>query len=109
MDVYVPKALRDAAELVYTHGEALDVSARLDLIAKLNTAPPARTERAVRELLKEEVAPDAQVRALKKLVDESGLQPATPPPDLPAVEEYDIRLVAWMAIDVDQEDANASA
>ena len=44
----VPKALRDAAQLVYEHGTILGVEDQQDLLARLNTSPSARTQRSVR-------------------------------------------------------------
>ncbi len=95
----VPKALREAAELVYEHGEALTPEERDDLLARLNTRPGARIEKAVRELVRAgEDAPARKVRRLRELVREAGLQPARIPDPLPPIAREDIHLVVWTAV-----------
>ncbi len=98
----VPKALRDAAQLVYEHGTILGVEDQQDLLARLNTSPSARTQRSVREILNSEGPPESKVQRLGTLADQEGLQAATPPPDLPAITLADVRLVAWMAVQAGQ-------
>ena len=98
----VPKALRDAAQLVYEHGTILGVEDQQDLLARLNTSPSARTQRSVREILNSEDPAESKVQRLEALAAQEGLQAATPPPDLPAITVADIRLVAWMAVQAGQ-------
>ena len=94
----VPKALRDAAELVYEHGQHLGTKSQQDLLARLNTIPPARTQRAVRQLMNTDQQPSTKVLALQKLIEEEGVQRAEAPPSLPDVDPDEIRLVTWMAV-----------
>ena len=94
----VPKALRDAAKLVYENGQHLGMEAQQDLLARLNTIPPARTVRAVRQLMNTEQQASTKVLALLKLIEEEGVQPAEAPPTLPEVDPEEVRLVAWMAV-----------
>lgn len=94
----VPRALRDAVHMVYEHGGALGLEAQNDLLRRLNTSPPARTVRAVRQLLNEDVKPEVLVNRLVTLVEEEGLQPAVAPPSLPQVSKDEVRLVVWMAV-----------
>ena len=56
----VPKALRDAAQLVYEHGTILGVEDQQDLLTRLNTSPSARTQRSVRGILNSEDPPGEQ-------------------------------------------------
>ncbi len=93
----VPKALRDAATLVYEHGQHLGVQDQSDLLQRLNTSPPARTVRAVRQLLNTDQQASTKVTALKKLIESEGIQPAEAPPQLDEIDPAEIRLVTWMA------------
>ena len=95
----VPKALREASELVYEHGEALTPEERDDLLDRLNTRPGPRMEKAVRELVRsEEDGPARKVLLLWDLVREAGLQPARIPDPLPPIDRDDIHLVVWTAV-----------
>ena len=95
----VPKALREAAELVREHGEALTPADRDDLLKRLNTRPGPRLEKAVRELVRaEDDRPARKVTKLRDLALESGMQPARPPDPLPPVTLDDIHLVVWTAV-----------
>ena len=101
----VPKALRDAAELVYEHGQHLGTKSQQDLLARLNTIPPARTQRAVRQLMNTDQQPSTKVLALQKLIEEEGVQRAEAPPSLPDVDPDEIRLVTWMAVSAVEEES----
>ena len=103
----VPKALRDAAHLVYEHGTVLGLEAQQDLLSRLNTSPPARTQRAVREILNNDDPAETKAQRLHALATEEGLQPATPPPDLPVISSDEIRLVTWMAVQAGHHPASA--
>ena len=95
----IPKALREASELVYEHGEALTPEERDDLLDRLNTRPGPRMEKAVRELVRsEEDGPARKVLLLRELVREAGLQPARIPDPLPPIDRDDIHLVVWTAV-----------
>lgn len=91
--------MRDAATLVYEHGGTLGIEQQGDLLARLNTSPGARTTRAIRAVLNADVIPESKIADVKRIIDDASIQPATPPPDLPAINQDDIRLVAWMAVD----------
>lgn len=95
----VPKALREAAEMVHEHGDVLTTDDRDYLLERLNTRPSSRIEKAVRELVRsEEEGPSAKIRRLRRLVDEAGLQPPQIPDPLPPIARDDIHLVAWCAV-----------
>jgi hypothetical protein len=98
----VPKALRDAAQLVYTDGNALSVEDQQELIERLNTNPPVRIQREVRQILNSEDTEDIQLWSILELLRHAGIEAATPPPDLATIAEHDIRLVAWMAVSVEE-------
>ena len=95
----VPKALREAAEMVHEHGDVLTTEDRDYLLERLNTHPGSRIQKAVREMVRsEEEGPSAKIRRLRRLVDEAGLQPPQIPDPLPPIDLDDIHLVAWCAV-----------
>lgn len=95
----VPKALREAAEMVHEHGDVLTTEDRNYLLERLNTHPGGRIQKAIREIVRsEEKGPSAKIRRLRALVDEAGLQPPQIPDPLPPIARDDIHLVAWCAV-----------
>ena len=94
----VPKALREAAEMVHEHGDFLTAEDRDYLLERLNTHPGSRIQKAVRELVRSEEGPSAKIRRLRALVDEAGLQPPQIPDPLPSIARDDIHLVAWSTV-----------
>ncbi len=93
----IPKALREAANLIADHGEKLG-SEQEDLYQRLNSVPPRRVERRIREILNGDHLPDEAVRLIKEIADNENLKSPTPPPNIKEVHPAEIRLVAWMAI-----------
>lgn len=95
----VPKALRDASELVATAGGAvLSPQEQRELLDRLNCAPPARVQREFRALLNQSSSPADKVRAVKQLAEEAGLQPVKVADPLDFLEPPDVHLIAWMAV-----------
>ncbi len=95
----VPKAFRDASELLHRHGdEVLGVNELAKLIACFNTVPSARVQRDVRGILNTDEPRTVQVERLRDLAKDLGLQPPEPVRLLPAVEEEEVHLIAWMAV-----------
>ena len=95
----VPKAFRDAIELLHRHGaEVLSADEQRWLVACFNTVPTPRTQRVVRQILNTDVAVTDQVRRLQEVAKELGLRPPAPPEPLPPVAVEEVRLVAWMAV-----------
>ena len=88
---------------MYEHGQHLGLEPQQDLLARLNTIPPARTQRAVRQLMNTDQQPSTKVLALQKLIEEEGVQRAEAPPSLPDVDPDEIRLVIWMAVSAQQQ------
>lgn len=94
----VPKALREAAELLRrrppTGLDQADVDALVDA---LEAPHSARVQRDVRRVLRDE---DEQARAdaLAGLIRALGLQPSPPPIPLPVITASDVHLVCWLAI-----------
>ncbi len=94
----VPKALRDAANLVHEEGSFLGAEERTDLLARLNTAPSERITREIRTVLRSDALPAEMVRGIRELVLDFGLPPARPPDPLPVIDKNEVHLVAWMAV-----------
>ena len=95
----VPKALRDAADLVAAHGGlVLTHNEQRELSNRLNSNPPERVLREVRAVMRSDLAPGAKIRAVKELVETAGLQPVTGAEPLAHLEPSDVHLIAWMAV-----------
>lgn len=95
----VPKALRDASELVYLHGQtALNPEEQRDLLSRLNSSPPVRVQRDVRAVLNSEVGNAEKILQVREVLLDAGVQPASPPQPLPHLESADVHLIAWMAV-----------
>ena len=95
----VPKALREATEMVHEHGDVLTTEDRDYLLERLNTHPGSRIQKAIREIVRsEEEGPSAKISRLRQLIDEAGLQPPQIPDPLPPITRDDIHLVAWCAV-----------
>ena len=95
----VPKAFRDASELLHRHGAKVLGTEDLDrLIACFNTVPSARVQREARALLNRDDASETKVARLRDLARNLGLRPPEPVDPLPPVDEEEVHLVAWMAV-----------
>lgn len=94
----VPKSLRDAAQMVYSNEAALGSEDQGELLERLNTNPPVRVQRQIRQILNTGDSVSAQLADVLETLRDAGIEPATAPPDLSAIDEHDIRLVSWMAV-----------
>jgi len=95
----LPKAFRDAAELLHRHGaEALGTDELENLIPRFQTVPTVRVQRDVRAILNAEAPGAAKVRRLRDFALQTGLKRPTPVEPLPEVAEEEVHLVAWMAV-----------
>ena len=93
----VPKALRDAIDLILEHEGILSGSELEDLVSRLTSSPPSRTQRQIRTILNIEQPAGDTIQQIHDLAKEQ-LRPATPPPDIPNITPDDIKLVTWMAV-----------
>lgn len=94
----VPKAMRDARELVFEHGTGvLDGSRQKALIEIIETPRPERVLREVRSVLRQDVTPPERVKALDELVKTLGLEPVPAAKPLPEIDHDDVHLVCWLA------------
>ena len=95
----LPKAFRDAAELLHRHGaQVLGTDELEGLIPRFRTVPTVRIERHVRAILNAGAPDAATVRRLQDLARQTGLKRPTPVEPLPEVALEEVHLVAWMAV-----------
>lgn len=95
----VPKAMRDAAELLrsYPPGDLpLDELERL--IDAVEAPYGVRIERAIREAMRSSADPVQQAVAVAETAKALGLSPSPAPEPLPIIEIEDVHLVCWLAI-----------
>lgn len=59
----------------------------------------ARDQRALREVMKSDLAGPALTLRIAEFVRERGFQPWRSPEALPPIDEDDVVLIAWMAVD----------
>lgn len=102
----VPKALRDAAKLVYqSGGDALNPQDQQDLLGRLGSSPPHRVQRDIRRALNEDATDAHRIKTIYEIIKDAGVvvpEPATP---LPHLEPTDVHLIAWMAVNTEDPEA----
>jgi superfamily II DNA or RNA helicase len=102
----VPKAMRDAAELIRSSPPPGWTQEQADaLIDKLEEAYPERTQRQIRDAMRSSEDPAEQAAAIAAKVEELGLEPSPPPEPLPPIADDDVHLVCWLAISPEAPDA----
>ena len=94
----VPRAFRDAADLVQRAGGFLGLEQQDDLWRRLSAVPAHKVQREVRIALNEAVTDEERITKVRQILDEAGIQAPPPPEPLPYVTRDEIRLVAWMAV-----------
>jgi superfamily II DNA or RNA helicase len=93
----VPRVMRDAAELVRTHGQHLG-DLQDDLVDRLEAPYAPRILRLVRDELRREDGDRNKVDRLLDLANRIPLIRQPDPEPLPAITNDDIHLVCWTAI-----------
>jgi hypothetical protein len=94
----LPKAFRDAHELVKKKGEFLGPPEHNRTLKRLSSVPLYRVEKKMREVLRTDLKDNEKILKVIELLDEQGIQEATPPKPLEPVSISEVRLVAWMAV-----------
>lgn len=94
-----PRSFRDAETLLLDTPSALSPEDRAQLSGQLRTVPPVKTSRLVRRILESAESSTEKLEQIKQLLDDAGITPTTPAEPLPWVDEDQIRLVAWMAVE----------
>ena len=94
----VPRVMRDAADLIRTHGAHL-ADRQDDLIARLEAPYAPRIQRAIRDLLNDGTLTERdKISQLIELADHLGLVRQPAPQPLPPIDLNDIHLICWTAI-----------
>lgn len=94
----VPKAFRDAAQLVLDKGGYLGMEAQTELRLRLGAVPSAKVAREVRAALSDGNTDEQRIATVKEVLDGYGIQVPPPPEPLPYVNPEEVRLVVWMAV-----------
>ena len=95
----VPKAMRDAADLLREYPPmGMSQEERNFLLDALESQYPVRLQKMVRDAMRSSNDPRDQAVAVARTVRELGLEPPTPPAPLPIIDPEDVHLVCWMAI-----------
>jgi hypothetical protein len=94
----VPKAFRDAAQLVLEKGAFLGAAEQNELRLRLGAVPSAKVSRTVRAALNQGNTAEQRITLVMEVLDEAGIQVPPPPEPLPYVNLEEVRLVAWIAV-----------
>ena len=95
----VPKAMREAAELLRENPPPEIALAELDRICDAIEAPYGkRIESLIRAAVRSHESPVDRSRAVIATVRELGLEPTPAPKPLPVIELDDVHLVCWLAV-----------
>lgn len=94
----IPKALREADDLINQYGEHLPSDEQQDLKNKLNAKWPNDIVSDVREIVRSEKTGREKLEELIVYVRETGLTPPEKIEPLPKVSRDDIQVVCWMAV-----------
>ncbi|MSO38569.1 MAG: helicase [Acidimicrobiia bacterium] len=95
----VPKAMRDAAEIVRSHPPEGLGQVEIDrLLDALEADYGVRTQRVIRSAIDSSTSPKVQGSAIAKAALSLGLEPAPAAKPLPVITPEDIHLICWMAI-----------
>ena len=106
----VPKAMRDAAELIRDQTPSGWTQEQSDaLLNKLEDAYPERIQREIRGAMRSSDDPVEQANAIAERVHLLGLEPSPPPKPLPPILDDDVHLICWLAIVPDTNNQRAGA
>jgi hypothetical protein len=95
----VPKTMRDAYEIVKDHPPVGMEQSEVRRLQSVLQAPWGnRIQRMIRDAMADAPDPQAASDAIRRIVAEQGLQPASAPRPLPVITADDIHLVCWQAI-----------
>lgn len=95
----VPKALREAAEILRSHPPHDETKDKLDhALDALEQPLGHRIQARIREAMRSTEEPTGQAKAILGVVREQGLEPSPEPQPLPVIEIDDVHLVCWMAL-----------
>lgn len=93
----LPKSFRDATDYV-RRAKFIERSRQDDLIARLNTVPTPKVQRAMAQAIREARTDEERIESIEMVLNDAGIQPAPTPTPLDPVELEQVRLVTWMAV-----------
>ncbi|MCZ0730642.1 helicase-related protein [Mycolicibacterium iranicum] len=94
----LPLSFRDAYSLVFRRGGYLGREAQIDLANRLRSVPSAKVSRQVRGALNQGRTDEERIALVTEVLDEAGITAPPPREPLPDIEEHEVRLVTWMAV-----------
>jgi Helicase conserved C-terminal domain/PLD-like domain/SNF2-related domain len=94
----LPLSFRDAYSLVLQRGRYLGRDTQIELANRLRSVPSAKVSRQVRGALNQGRTDEERIALLSEVLDEAGIIPPPPRDPLPNVEQHEVRLVTWMAV-----------
>lgn len=101
LEFQIPRVCREAVAHIRRHLPSEMTQAEADRVCDALEAPlGARDQRALRAVMKsDEVTGPALTLRLAEFVRERGYQPWHPPEALPPIDEEDVVLIVWMAVE----------
>ena len=94
----LPLAFRDAYSLVLRKGGYLGKESQIALANRLRSVPSAKVSRQVRGALNQGRTDEERIALAAEVLDEAGITAPPPREPLPDIEEHEVRLVTWMAV-----------
>jgi Helicase conserved C-terminal domain/PLD-like domain/SNF2-related domain len=94
----LPLSFRDAYSLVLRKGGYLGKESQIALANRLRSVPSAKVSRQVRGALNQGRTDEERIKLVAEVLDEAGITAPPPREPLPDIEEHEVRLVTWMAV-----------
>lgn len=94
----LPLSFRDAYSLALRKGGYLGKESQIVLANRLRSVPSAKVSRQVRGALNQGRTDEERIALVTEVLDEAGITAPPPREPLPDIEEHEVRLVTWMAV-----------
>lgn len=95
----VPKAMRDAADLLTSHVPTGHTRQQADELVQALSAPyPPRIQALFRAILRTDATDEHKANRIAEEAERLGLRPSAPPEPLPIITQEDVHLICWMAV-----------
>jgi Helicase conserved C-terminal domain/PLD-like domain/SNF2-related domain len=95
----LPLSFRDAYSLVLRKGGYLGKESQIALANRLRSVPSAKVSRQVRGAINQGRTDEERIALITEVLDEAGITAPPPREPLPDIEEHEVRLVTWMAVE----------
>ncbi len=93
-----PASFRKAFDYISQNCTFLEAEELTQLLKRLSAVPSRKIELAVGRALNQEASSDEIIKNIIQILDDGGIQAPPKPEPLPAVNEHEVRLVVWMAV-----------